>query len=382
MWRPNSGRNKGEAVDEGKRIAILNYTGEIPHHGCEIVSHVLTREFMARGVNVVHLPIGRDWENSKAELFKCNAIVINGEGTFHDSSKIASKLLRIVPECKKRQIPVFLINSLWQNNNSEMVRHARDLTGIFVRESASQAELRKAGLESSVVPDLTLRLSQKISPSTSRKSDSSFTIYFDSVSPDISAQIYSSFSRDDLGVLISMAPNNSDHEQTSESFLQVSDPPIWSRTITKRNNILRMLPRIFDSFLKQTKTRVWNLRRPVKSGQHVSQAHLFELLRSAKLAVSGRFHGVCLSMVMGTPFIAAGTNSHKTAAMLKDAGLEHRFVSDLESLGYPTRDPIWTKADNIKVLNYLGWAVKSQDKMIEQILNTESIPRTQSEQQT
>lgn len=51
-------------------------------------------------------------------------------------------------------------------------------------------------------------------------------------------------------------------------------------------------------------------------------------LLNAESIVSGRFHATCIAMMTGIPFTAYGTNTWKTEAMLKDAGLSHLYDED------------------------------------------------------
>ena len=51
------------------------------------------------------------------------------------------------------------------------------------------------------------------------------------------------------------------------------------------------------------------------------EARYLALLGRARMHVTGRFHGICLSLVTGTPFLTTGSNSWKIEALLADAGL-------------------------------------------------------------
>jgi hypothetical protein len=56
------------------------------------------------------------------------------------------------------------------------------------------------------------------------------------------------------------------------------------------------------------------------------------LTNHAGLIVAGRFHAVCLALDLEIPFLAVPSNTWKVEALLKEAGLEHRIIRDLESL--------------------------------------------------
>lgn len=51
-------------------------------------------------------------------------------------------------------------------------------------------------------------------------------------------------------------------------------------------------------------------------------------MKSLKLYVTGRFHGVCLAMMLGIPFLAVPSNSHKIEGLLKDCGCSELLISN------------------------------------------------------
>jgi len=51
-------------------------------------------------------------------------------------------------------------------------------------------------------------------------------------------------------------------------------------------------------------------------------------MRTLKLYVTGRFHGVCLAMMLGIPFLAVPSNSHKIEGLLKDCGCLELLISN------------------------------------------------------
>lgn len=76
----------------------------------------------------------------------------------------------------------------------------------------------------------------------------------------------------------------------------------------------------------------------VKGGRFVrmckwqeSPEALIDLLATADVVVTGRFHGVVLAMLAGAPFLAAPSNTWKTRGMLNDLGLGGHYHESLES---------------------------------------------------
>ena len=60
----------------------------------------------------------------------------------------------------------------------------------------------------------------------------------------------------------------------------------------------------------------------------------FQDLRRYGLMLSGRFHGLCIAMMLGIPCLAVPSNTHKTESMLTDIGI------DLEKYLISTESPI------------------------------------------
>jgi hypothetical protein len=50
-------------------------------------------------------------------------------------------------------------------------------------------------------------------------------------------------------------------------------------------------------------------------------------LQEASVYLTGRYHGICLSIACGVPFRTVGSNSFKIEALLEDAGLQSTRVS-------------------------------------------------------
>lgn len=123
---------------------------------------VLHSEMAAAGIEITESVYGNTWRLSRSlpewrpEAFEqADLIVVNGEGTMHDDSIMATFLLDEVM-ARRGDRRLAHVNSLWQNMSP---RHAGTLAGadlVCVREPASHAAL---GLRTAVVmPDLSCYL--------------------------------------------------------------------------------------------------------------------------------------------------------------------------------------------------------------------------------
>jgi len=63
-------------------------------------------------------------------------------------------------------------------------------------------------------------------------------------------------------------------------------------------------------------------------------------LKSLDLHITGRFHGACLSILVGTPFFAIKSNSHKIEGLLKDMKCEHLLTDGAKPVNIKNLDLI------------------------------------------
>ena len=82
-----------------KKVAILNDTSNVPHHGCGIVSSCLSELLLNNNFEVIDInPCEKNWRLNKKfikNLQMTDVVIVNGEGTLHHSQKIAMELIKI-----------------------------------------------------------------------------------------------------------------------------------------------------------------------------------------------------------------------------------------------------------------------------------------------
>ena len=349
-----------------KRVVILNDTAKLEHHGCRLVSDMLAAEFVINGIRVNRIPIGRMWRQHIKVVNSASVVIINGEGTFHHSSRYAADLLQIVPHCNRLKIPVILLNSTWQDNSERMISLARGLDRIFVRESFSRNDLEKNGIASQVVPDLSLRLAKfrTLQPRGSKGS----RLYLGSADLETDEIIATIATRDPNGELTSIATPRKRYTPIPE----LGSPNLlnWPnlRTLDKRDPILHALMSAVLSIPEITSERSSKSRKTEKTLEKLSLDALMEKLNGAEMVLSGRFHGICISMLSSTPFWGSKSNSHKIEGMLHDADLSHRIISELtEDVRIQSMMP-WGDSESSKVIVYIKWAIERQDEMFSEII--------------
>lgn len=282
------------------RVVVMNDTAGRSHHGCARVMRLLVAGLERQGLQVIHRsPARSDWtkEAGFAEaLSRADLVVINGEGTLHHGREAGRTLLNVIPVARAKGVPVALINALWQDNPPEWLDLLSNADLIATRDAKSTTEV--ARLENvRTLPDLSLS----------------------------------------AGAEPQVGPRDR---------LYFGDSVRWST----RRALALAAKRLKADALLPTKTRssaLWT-GKPFGPGLSAlyhgvapfhlpplqlaaTEADYLRLLGRARMHVTGRFHGICLSLVTGTPFLTTGSNSWKIEALLADAGLpKSRAVAEAD----------------------------------------------------
>ena len=340
-------------------IVVLNDTAVIPHHGCKIVMKRILDQADSWGVDVKTVSVYSDWRVFLNEIDSAVAVIVNGEGTLHHSANRGWRLVEVAPYCQQRGIPVFLINSVWQDNNQDMADMAKHFLIRSVRESRSQAQMLEQGLDARMVPDLTLG-HDHIQIGRGRAG----VLYSDAVGMPVTDLIFRLYRKRGDGLFISLEPpvdaRASYSATASERLVPGPGSDVkMARKLARTRLIKRAL--IVRGRLKYR----WRSRR----GHMVERPlqDFMALLESSELVVTGRFHVVCLCLITGTPFLAVASNSHKVEGMLEDAGLRHRLVSPQKLAQTLDAPPAWTEEDNRLAAEFVTMARHGQAELFADI---------------
>ena len=344
-------------------IVVANDVGVARHHGSKMVTARLVGELAARGFSVVTIPAGENWRDHSVVIDQAACVVVNGEGTLHHSAPAAKELLALAPYCQGRSIPVFLVNSIWQDNSPMMAQQAKSFTGIFVRESMSQEQLADAGVSSEVVPDLVLGW-----PVKHDSAPRNGVMITDSVVLSDTQLLAASAAATGAVFTTLEPPHPEPIDYTDIPFTRLgSHTPVTLAGVWK--GIVRRAYRARGHLYATARRR---------RGAQVEFAleDFFTALRRSKLLITGRFHAVCMAMVTGTPFLAPASNSHKIEAMLNDAGLSHRVISSRVVTEAVLVPPSWTDSEAEAVARYVGQALQGQKNMFDTIAHHAHTERT------
>ena len=346
---------------EGARghIVVLNDTAVIPHHGCKIVMQRIIDEVAPWGFEIKTVSVYSDWRIFEDIINSAVAVIVNGEGTLHHSADRGFRLVEVAPHCRERGIPVFLINSVWQDNSDQMADMAQAFLLRSVRESRSLAQMTTQGLDARMVPDLTLGVDHATQPLTR-----SGRVYSDAVGMPVTDMIYGLYRKYRDGDYVSLEP-------PMESRGSYSDLPSHRLRVSEGTNMRLARKLATVRFFK----RALIIRGRIKYWVRKRRGHMTELavsdfmrlLESRELVITGRFHVVCLCLVTGTPFLAVASNSHKVEGMLEDAGLTHRMVAPKDLEKVLASPPEWSPADERAAAGFVARAASLQSQLFADI---------------
>lgn len=211
-------------------------------------------------------------------------LLLNGEGTMHDDAPKALKFVDAVAFAKNLGVKCVLINSVWQRN-SKLNEYLKFFDLIYCRESLSAAEINNVGYKAIVVPDMTFATETSEFPKAVKQID---LLIIDSVDRGVTRQLrYLSY-------------------KWRVPFL-----PMNSRSLRKE----RMSP---IRFTLHSILGAGLIKDPI--------SQTLPLIASARYILSGRFHGVCFSMLFGIPVIAISTNTHKLQGLFQDIGISKQEI--------------------------------------------------------
>lgn len=302
------------------KAILFNDTSHNKHHGCQIVVRQIYALAEAAGIRILKsCPMRHDWRTDnelRRHIAWADLCLINGEGTLHDDARAARMLVELAPFCRSMGVPCFLINSVWQRNSAELVEAARSFTRIYLRDRHSQAELANAGVESEVVPDLTLSATPP--PSTLRREGLLINGSFYEDRTQEAWRLY----RDSAGALEYLSIQSMPQIQVGKGF-----PRHFWRSLRSRFKALRARHRsgkmVFERELpaRQIKFMRWRHCAPT-AGEFMGR------LAASKGVLTGRFHCVTLCLLTETPFFAIASNTHKIEGLLDQCGLTGRIFAD------------------------------------------------------
>lgn len=306
-------------------IILNDTTRNKGHFGCQAVMYAIFELCRLNGISIIK-SFKKTKIIKKKEYIKCVAladiVIVNGEGTMHDDQAEACEIMEAALYAKKKGKKIFLINSIWQNNNL-IKKYLWIFEKIFVRDSISSKQIQQDGYCCSITPDLSLYFSENhktISSNNFRRK----IVVTDSVHWRVS-KILAKFS----------TLNGCD-------FLLMRSKTIFEVRLIKLLFILR-----------------FKINR-LKIAKDLDVA-------KSSMVISGRYHAICMAIKHGIPFLCISSNSHKVQGLLIDAGISvHDFMIDEQLVEPQIIASMMPKALNNHIRcqkNLNDFLLKSQDKI-------------------
>jgi len=311
LLHPKNSNLSEDGPMAAKKFVLMNHTNMQGHHfGCARVMRIIEDGLQVRGGEIIGRLDGKqNWQTTPealAILAQADGIVINGEGTLHGGRKKAGWLVDIADHPVSKGKELSLINTIYQNNPPEWGSRLARFDHIYARESRSAAALTQAvGRPVPWLGDLSTSAGALPDNGQAR----SGVMVGDSVHNTVSAGL-AKFSRD-------MSP------QADLIPLTIS--------LREENPYRPWLIRQYRHYTLKLRQAVQERRYPNLRYLSSEEAYL-DLLRTKSLSVTGRFHGICLNLAAGTPFICISSNSWKIEALFDDVGLNPRRLIALADL--------------------------------------------------
>lgn len=296
----------------GKRVVLMNHTNMLGHHfGCARVMRLIEDGLTSRGCVIAGRLDGKlDWQNDRDALdllAQCDAIVINGEGTLHHGRKKATWLMEVASHPVTKDKELALVNALYQDNPDSWIPLIRGFRHLYARDGRSAVQMA-AHVGHAVAHFGDLSTSAGAMPQLPHRDG---ILVSDSVRNSVALR------------LARLATDLSARTSTTLVPLTVS--------LREENPYKPWLPRKLRRWTVALRQYLLQRRFPLLTYVESEEAFLSKL-RQSRLCVTGRFHGVCLNLVTGTPFITVSSNSWKIEALFEDAGLERRRLVAPEDL--------------------------------------------------
>lgn len=315
---------------ERRKVLLVNDTRIVGHHGSDAVVDVIVQELAKRGITVLsQLEHGVDIASMGEH--GCGAVVINGEGAMHGGGKHPHRFARIAQQMSERRIPVFLINTVFYEHTPEIVGRMGCFTRIYCRETQSARRLAAAGVEATVVPDLTfgLDLPEEIAFRPGNR-----IVVLDTTVAGKNRRLHRFCSENGLGLLPLRSPPRLVRATSLRNLLRIAR---FNATMS----IGRLVPGLyyFGRYANAVPDR---------------NVFLQQIAEGTLVVIAARFHGVCFCLQLGVPFLAISSNTPKIEGLLADAGLSHRMLDmgDLD-LTEIYRQCAWSPSDEEKRKHYV-----------------------------
>lgn len=314
------------------KVAIFNDTSTVGHFGCDIVMDVLRQAVKQRGGKIIYRhSVGHDWRTSrpaKEAIDAATIVIVNGEGSMHHSKSNARALAALGPYCAAAGKPGYLVNATLEANDEAIMADLLAFRRIYVRDSASRAEVSASGGDAAVVGDLSFGCALPPWSGVSRK-----PVVVDSVV------------RPDLPKLARIA------DRLGTDF------------VTMRHTKSGM------AFAKRRWRGGFSVKRRCPLPGVGNSIEFAGYIGRHSHVITGRYHALCFAINMGVPVSVMRSNTGKSEALISDAGLDPERI--ITSSQPPEMQP-YSDAEKANIAAFLSAVRAGQTQMFNAIFATNS----------
>ena len=256
---------------------LINDTGSSNHVGCQAVSNAHNSMIKSKGGVIVHRFFVDDLReftsrkpSAKDDVYKkikeVDVVICNGEGTIHHNRGL--HLLNILATAQKLGKKTLLLNAVFQSMNDipNMVETLNKLDDFTVRDTFSSEYLTTLNVKHRLVIDSIVQANFKLDSNCDFSNKILFTDYHPA-------------RKEDVGVAM-------------DGFVQ------------KHRGAISMHSIPLDY-----------------AGAKNEWQHAVANIRTGKMVITGRHHGVYLAGLAGVPFVACPGNTWKVEGTIKASGL-------------------------------------------------------------
>ena len=316
------------------RAVLLNDTRSEPHAGCHRVVNNLLAACKRVGIDIIGTHPNNCLDDAPyvaSILDEIDLLLINGEGTMHHDCPKAIELGRAAQAARARHKTVALLNTVWQAN-SRLNQYLKSMDLVFCRESRSTEQVRCAGHSAETVPDLLFATDTDAMNTCDAKGLRQVAV-IDSV---------------DRRLAVQLAWYALRHRH---AFLTMHEAS-WKR--------IRRRPWLAAALRLQSGQRI----RPgtTQFEQHLSRY---------RFVLSGRFHGICMAMLLGIPVLGVASNTHKMEGLMQDVGIGSAGLVSTNTLNPELLQFQWSAVSERRaaVRHYVQSARKAIRSMLEKIVD-------------
>ena len=318
------------------KAVILNDTSNVPHVGCILGMDNIRRECRRAGIEIVAsfpFDVSDLPERMQGLEDRFETILINGEGTMHHDRPKAIKLAEVVKIKRQLGKKIVLFNTVWFGNRL-LNRMLPFVDKIYCRESLSQKEIVRGGGCAKVVPDMVF--STPVPPRLKGNSKTVKSLMMDSC--------------------------------LSKTTKRLAWIAIW-----KKCQFLALYPRSVKQLAKSVSISL-GFRLLGIHPTHLSDPKaVMNQIATSRIIFSGRFHGICLALLLEKPVIAFSSNTPKIEGIYHDIGLDPNQVYKPRPLGlnrFSIEEHItYFNEQRLRIRSYVQKAPSTISDMFQEIKN-------------